>query len=168
MYSIWVCTDAPAGRRGTIVEYAMKKHEILGDISEPEQNYDLMRLLIVCHGDEKENSADGGKILRLLAALFRKDVAPEKRRQVMSGEFGIDFRNDDFSGEVNEMCNLSMGVLVDGYKKGRTTTSCESIQSLMRTMNIPFDKAVDHLGYDDKMRETCHRRLEEGNASDRK
>ena len=173
VYSIWVCTDAPAERRGTIAEYAMEKRDILGKIPEPEENYDLMRLLILCPGDEKENSAEGGKILRLLAALLRKDVAPEKRRQVLSGEFGIKLKDDSFTREVDNMCNLSLGVLMEGYEKGiaegiaegigegKVITACESAKNLMRTMNIPFDKAVDLLGYDKDLRETCRKRLEQ-------
>lgn len=54
-----------------------------------------------------------------------------------------------------------MGVLAYGYKKGMMTNSCESIQSLMRKLDIPFDKAVDLLGYKDELREICRRRLEE-------
>lgn len=54
-YSIWICTgDVPIKLRNTVTEYSIKKQDIVGSSDEPEEDYDLMTVVIVRRGKDTD------------------------------------------------------------------------------------------------------------------
>ena len=66
VYSIWVCARPPKNREDSITSYSLKERNVIGNVKEPIQNYDLMTAVMICLGsNSKENN-----VLRLLETLL--------------------------------------------------------------------------------------------------
>ena len=100
---------------------------------------------MVCLGDLNETDPDG--ILRLLDTIF-SGIDPKEKIRVMQDDFGIPMA-PAMEREVNSMGSFSdaffeRGVeqgIEQGVDKGRV----ESIEALMRKMNLSENEAMDLL-----------------------
>ena len=55
-YSIWICLeDVPVKLRNTMTEYRIRKKDILGETDEPEEDYDLMNVIVIRMGEKTED-----------------------------------------------------------------------------------------------------------------
>ena len=54
-YSIWICLeDVPVRLRNTMTEYRIRKEDVLGETDEPEEDYDLMSVIVIRMGEKSE------------------------------------------------------------------------------------------------------------------
>lgn len=54
-YSIWICLeDIPVRLRNTMTEYRIRKEDVLGETDEPEEDYDLMSVIVIRMGEKSE------------------------------------------------------------------------------------------------------------------
>lgn len=113
--SIWVCENTDYSRSGTINEYVFTEKCRLGSFHEEQDTYDLMKIVVMRLGPKGENSGDDA--IRLLSKLFTPNRTAEEKKKVLTEEFGISMTRE-VEQEVEEMCNLSMGVLERGYQQG--------------------------------------------------
>ena len=117
VYSIWLCFDAPETRKNTIIEYSINEKSLVGKAGEKPENYDLLRTIIVCPGENSEH----GSMLRLLNVLFSNKMLYREKKELLNNEFNIELNNKT-EEEVTEMCNLSYGIaersLNEGMQKG--------------------------------------------------
>lgn len=45
VYSIWLCAEPPKNRQNTITRYVMKEENIIGDVAEKREDYDLLTIM---------------------------------------------------------------------------------------------------------------------------
>lgn len=152
VYSIWICAAPPKNRENTITRYRLREENLIGEVHEDEQNYDLMNATMICLGDKA-----GEGILKLLKVLLASEENMAQRKQTMTEEFGIEMTYE-MEEEVEKMCNLSQGVfdrglqkgiqqgrqegVQEGMQKGMQQGTLAAIQNLIESLNLTFDQAV--------------------------
>lgn len=142
VYSIWICTDPPRNRENTITRYTVHEENLVGNVREKKQNYDLMSVIMVCLGRPERENYDG--VLKLLGTLLSPEIAYTDKQQILEDEFEIPMRQT-LESEVSGMCNLSDGVEARGIRKGIETATVKSIESLMETLKLTAEQAMDAL-----------------------
>ncbi len=115
VYSIWICTTPPGERQNSITEYGIYEKVVCGNATEEKRNYDLMRIVMLCLGDEDQTEEE---VLRFLDVLFSSELPAAEKKSILTNEFDFEM-NDSMEGEMEQMCNLSIGVWEKGREKGR-------------------------------------------------
>ena len=87
VYSIFICIDSPQYRKNTINYYSLQEQNIVGNVQEKKENYDLITAIIICLGDKK-HEADSG-ILKLLEVLFSSKRGAEEKKQILQQDYNI-------------------------------------------------------------------------------
>ena len=116
VYSVWICTNPPISRQYTITKYSISENNIVGNVKEKEQNYDLMTAVVVCLGKNNHNEIEN-KLLSMLDVLLSSELDKEKKKEVLEKDYGIPM-SVEMEGEMEDMCNLSDGVERKGIEKG--------------------------------------------------
>lgn len=115
VYSIWVCARPPKNRENSITSYSLTERNIVGNVKEPIQNYDLMTAVMICLGSVKDENSSS--VLNLLEVLLSSKMQPEKKKQILQEDFNIKM-TETLNEEVSVMCNLSKGIKEDGIAEG--------------------------------------------------
>lgn len=113
--SIWICENTAMRRSDSVNEYCFLEKCRRGTYQEDMKNYDLIRVIILRLGLQGEQSDDDA--VRLLSNLFSAEKSPEEKKAMLSNEFHIAM-TEEISQEVENMCNLSTGILEKGIEKG--------------------------------------------------
>lgn len=170
VYSVWICTDPPDYRKNTITEYSMSEKNIIGNVKEKTENYDLLTAVMICLGGSEYENYYG--ILKLLDVIFSTELLADEKRQILQNEFNIEMTKELESG-VQEMCDFGAGVVKRGIEKGlqeglleglqeglqkgmqegmqkgeikgKKLGIVQSITNLMKTMNLNLEQAMDVL-----------------------
>ena len=150
VYSIWICPDPDRENVNSIAEYGFTQQEVIGNVNEPVENYDKMKVIIIFLNDEGMESHHN--IIRLLSTMLSTTEPVEKRKQILESEFNIPMTKE-IEEEVLEMCNLGIAVELKGVKQGITQgiaqgkeqSLLESIRNLTETLNITAQLAMDAL-----------------------
>ncbi len=166
VYSIWICTEPPKHRENSISATSSVMKGILGRISKPLEGYGLQCTSFIMLGDEEEKEAQA--VLRLLDVLFTSEKEVAERKRILEEEFHIPM-NDNIEKEMDHMCNLSKGVenrgirkgirigmdqgitkgiaqgITQGIAQGHEEERLNSIRSLMETLNLTLDQAMQAL-----------------------
>ena len=70
-YSIWICTeDIPKKLQNTLTEYSLSKKDIIGETDEPDEDYDLLTVILIRQGKETEEKG----IFDYLRGIFDCDI----------------------------------------------------------------------------------------------
>ena len=71
-YSIWVCYDPqmPKNIKNTLTQYKISKKDLIGEVEEPKENYDLMEVVFV---RIDANSESDVKLFDYLKGIFMND-----------------------------------------------------------------------------------------------
>ena len=126
--SIWICADPPKYRENTITRYTVREENIVGNIAEKRENYDLITAVIVCLGNAGDDKYTG--ILKLLDVLLSAERKPDEKKRILQDDFNIKMTRE-LESEVLLMCNLSKGIEEKGIREGILS----SIQNLMESMD---------------------------------
>ena len=137
-------------KTNSILEYGLKPTKTIGQVNEPVENYDKMKIIIISLNDkgmEGDNS-----IIRLLSTLLSTTESVEKRKQILETEFNIPMTKE-IEEEVLEMCNLGMAVELNGVKRGiqtgiaqgREQSLLESIKKMIKNLGLTAQQAMDTL-----------------------
>ena len=140
--SIWICADPPKYRKNTITRYAVQEENVVGDIVEKRENYDLITAVLVCLGNEGDDKYTG--ILRLLEVLLSSERKPDEKKRILQDDFNIKMTRE-LESEVLLMCNLSKGIEERGIKEGIKEGILSSIQNLMESMGWSAEQAMTAL-----------------------
>lgn len=143
VYSIWICmgSQIPKSKQFTASLYRMDKHDIIGEVKENERHYNLMSAVIIRLGTAE--CADSPRLLRLLWSLFGGEMKAEERIARL-GELGIQV-DSELREEVNEMCNLSEGILEKGAAEERRRNAAAfyrsgvSLEIISKSMGVPME-----------------------------
>lgn len=101
IYSIWICMgNVPAKDANTISLYRMEKRDILGNINQERELYDLMNFVLIRFNDDVLTQDD---LIHLLQTICSNKVEKEEKLSAME-KAGIRLTEDVQEG-VNRMCN---------------------------------------------------------------
>lgn len=69
VYNIWICNEnIPAKLQNTVTMYSIKKSDVIGKTDEPEEDYDLMSIIIIRRGNDEAQP-----IFEYLSGVFECD-----------------------------------------------------------------------------------------------
>lgn len=151
VYSIWVCANPPKYRENTINRYFIQEENLVGDVVEAKENYDLLTAVVICLGHSGDEKYTG--ILKLLDVLLSSETGPEEKKKILQKDFHIKMTKT-LEGEVQTMCNLSKGVeekgiakgiakgISEGITKGIESATLIAIQNLMETLKLTAEQAM--------------------------
>lgn len=171
VYSIWICTDPPYCRRGTVNCYGMSETTYPSTAPGwPQRTYDLMRVIMLYLGapDTGESAGMTGA-LNLLTLLFTSNASAEEKLDIMRERYNIS-SDEGIESEVRTMGGFARGLMTTcmekGMEKGRGQGILLSIRRLAKNMGWPFERAMDALGIPEEERAGYMRRLAEGERGD--
>lgn len=154
VYSIWVCANPPKIRENTINRYFIQEENLVGDVVEANENYDLLTAVLICLGHSGDDKYAG--ILKLLDVLLSSEKAPEEKKKILQDDFNIKMTKT-LESEVQTMCNLSKGVeekgIAIGIEREREAGTLRSIQNLMETLKLTAEQAMAALKVPDSDQE---------------
>ena len=79
VYSIWICSNPPKKRENTITKYCVQEENLVGQVSERKDNYDLLTVVMICLGHTRDENYTG--ILKLLDVLLSSEREAGKKRR---------------------------------------------------------------------------------------
>ncbi len=142
VYSIWICSNPPKKRENTITRYRVQEENLVGQIAERKENYDLLTVVMICLGHAGDDNYTG--ILKLLDVLLSSEKEAEEKKKILQNDFDIAMTKT-LESEVSAMCNLSKGVEERGIAIGVETTTLNAIQNLMETLKLTAEQAMEAL-----------------------
>ena len=125
-------------RQNTINRYKIHEENLVGNVQEEKENYDLMSAIIMCLGKPCDNKYSG--ILKLLEVLLSSERKPEEKKKILEKDFDIKMTRE-LESEVSLMCNLSKDIEERGMKEGIIT----AIKNLMESMGWTKEQAMEAL-----------------------
>ena len=119
VYSIWLCFNSPAKDADTITGYKLNPYNMYGDCK-THGYYDLLSVVLIrlSKDNVKQKSLSGGhRLINMLEVLFSHTLSTTEKKNLLTDEYKLDVKKDFFM-EVDEMCNLSEGLIEQGIEKG--------------------------------------------------
>ncbi|MDR2832576.1 MAG: hypothetical protein LBV67_02545 [Streptococcaceae bacterium] len=116
VYSIWVVMNPPKERFNTISKYEIKEEMMVGSAPLPSHDYDLLTVVMICLGDTK--GSEENPILKLLGTLLANKLSKDEKKKVLTEEYDIEM-TETMEDEVETMCNLSQGLVMEGRLEGK-------------------------------------------------
>ena len=172
VYSIWICMNPPQYRQNTISKYAMTESNMVGEVKEAKENYDLMTIIMICLGDSEKVEAD---LLKMLNVLFSEEKSAQEKKNILEKNFDIKMTKK-LEKEMMQMCNYSDGVLErgieqgiergieqgieQGMERGMQSGIENSIRNLMESMKLTVGQAMEALKVPEEEREGYRSRIE--------
>lgn len=157
MYSIWLCISPNEKASGVINRYELAEECLTKEYHFPKQQYDKLCVVMACLGDITSDN----DLVRLFSTVYSSDVPIAEKLETVRN-CGIKVTNNIRQG-VDSMCNYSDLVEAKGIKKGveqgRIEATVKSIVSLMRSLNLTLDKALDTLGVPEDIRTEVSKRV---------
>ena len=149
VYSIWICPTPPEHHQNTITRYRIAEENIVGQVKESVENYDLMTVIVLGLGDPDEVAGEANTdILRLLSVLLSSEATDAEKKRVLRDDYSIPI-TETMERSLAEMCNLSQGVeekgIAKGLAKGRAEGLSIAIRNLMDSMNLSIEDAMSAL-----------------------
>jgi len=121
VYSIWLCRNVPKKLAGSITAYEMNERNIVGNVKEKKEYYDLLTVVMVHLGKAEDEQTSG--LLNLLNKLFSEEIRAKEKLEILEDEYNIS-PSEDLEREVMQMCNWSKTVEdiagKRGFEKGHT------------------------------------------------
>ncbi len=150
VYSIWICSNPPKYRKNTITAYSMNEQNLVGSVTEKEENYDMLTVLAVCLGGPGDENYEG--LLRMLDVLLSDQVLPEEKKKILKNEFDVAMTKT-MEREAMEMCNLSQGIV--------DRTLINAIMSMMKNSDMSEEECMKLLDIPQQHRELYHMMLQD-------
>ena len=117
VYSIWICNERiPAKLQNTVTMYSISKSDIIGTAQEPEEDYDLMNVIMIRRGTETNVP-----IFDYLSGVFRCDK--DKIAKYVDIE-----NNDKVLKGVEEMSGLGATIMYEALQQGMQEGMQQGIQ----------------------------------------
>lgn len=154
VYSIWICPNPPKKRENTITRYCVQEENLVGQVLEQKENYDLLTVVMICLGHAGDDNYTG--ILKLLDVLLSSDKEAEEKKKILQEDFDIAMTKT-LESEVSAMCNLSKGVeergiaiglergMERGLERGLEAATLNAIRNLMETLKLAAEQAMEAL-----------------------
>ena len=142
VYSIWICMKPPQYRENTITRYRLVEEHLVGEGKEPDKNYDLLSIIMLCLGGPGGENYDG--ILRMLDVLLSNETSEAEKRKILQDDYDIQM-TQTMEREVSVMCNLSKGIREKGHAEGVADGILSAIKNLVKNMGVSVEQAMSVL-----------------------
>ena len=147
--SIWICNEPPKYQQNSVTKYSMQEINVIGNIKNSVENYDMATIIMICLGQPDRENID---ILKLLSVLLSSEIKPKDKKHILKENFFIPMTYE-IEEEVNVMCNLSEGVerrgynkgLEQGYDSGYDSASIDRLAAYIKKKNVPIEAALEDL-----------------------
>jgi hypothetical protein len=183
VFSIWICTDVKGSKENSITRFALMPENIVGKARFKKENYDLLEIIVIGLGNNKE-SKDYNGLIKFLDVLLSKTIKSEEKKKIIENEYGIEMTKT-VERVVNDMCSLGMGVYLDGIregerngerkgrkegkkegerkgrKEGERNACLNAIKKIMENLNFTAEQAMNTLGLSKKEQAMYSKLLEE-------
>ena len=107
-YSIWVCNERiPEKLQNTVTSYSFQKRDMIGKTEEPEEDYDLMEVVIIRRGGK----ASEEDLFQYLESIFESNLS--KMRKYVDIPSGSKIEK-----EVKSMTGMGMSIYERGIEQG--------------------------------------------------
>ena len=153
VYSIWLCISPNEKASGVINRYELAEKCLTKEYHFPKQQYDKLCVVMACLGDITSDN----DLVRLFSTVYSSDVPIAEKLETVRN-CGIKVTNNIRQG-VDSMCNYSDLVEAKGIKKGAIEATVKNIVSLMRSLNLTLDNALDTLGVPEDIRSEVSKRV---------
>ncbi len=157
VYSIWILTSPPKALRGTITCTRLGWKETVGTAAKSIERlfgtFDYFNTVVVgLNGYDRDCSESS---IPLLDAVLSKTMETEERLRIIRDGYGIS--DSGIEREVHRMGSLGMQMVLEalqegenkglkkGLSQGRASSLLDSISSLMRTLGLSREQAMDAL-----------------------
>ena len=152
VFSIWFCLNVPHDKENTATRFSMKKENIIGNAEFEKSEYDLMELIIVCIGDNREDENYKG-IIKLIGTLISSKINSDDKKAILENEYGIKMTKT-IEGEVIKMSSISSGIYnmgkvdgrAEGFEDGKIVGSINAYKDLGLTIVDAVKKIVAKFG----------------------
>lgn len=144
VYSIWICANPPKYRENTINRYVIQEENLVGNVTEKKENYDLLTTIMICLGHSGDDKYTG--LLKLLDILLSPEKEPEEKKKILLEDFHIKMTKK-LESEVSELCNLSQGIFEKGEAKGEAKIMKSMYEKGFSLEQIAFaaDKSIEEV-----------------------
>lgn len=160
--SIWLCIDTPKYLHNTINYYEMQERQLVGNMQMPKETYDLQTVALICLGKPEEDNYNG--TLEMLEILLSTERNIEEKEKLLKSKFNI-VMTPKMKEEAQIMGSYGLGMLEkgkregisigiekgieqgieQGIEKGRFEERLSNIQSLITTLRLSAEQAMDAL-----------------------
>ena len=145
--------NVPNYRADSIQEYGLTEKILHGTFRDKLQNYDLIKIIILNLGKKGTSH----KLLNMLHLLFMDKKKTEEKEKILREEYEIELTRD-MREEIVEMGGLMEPLLEiaaeEATEKAEVNTFIKNIRSLMKTMKLTAQEAMDALQVpEDKQKE---------------
>lgn len=173
VYSIWICTNPPKYRCGSITKYGFTEQNILGKVRELRKHYDLLSVLVICLNksqtqagtDTPTISATNGnrhgtlnrgkepsELIDMLTTLLSPELSFEEKQNILESRFQLPITTE-IKEDMNDMCNISRSIKIEalqegfykGISHGKSDALLESLRNLMKNLQFTAIQAMDAL-----------------------
>lgn len=121
VYSIWICTNPPKKRQGSITKYGFFEQNILGRIRELRKHYDLLSVLVIClnktHTKAPASSGEPSELVDMLTTLLSPELSVEEKQNILESRFRLPMTTE-IEEDMNNMCNISRSIKIEALKEG--------------------------------------------------
>ncbi len=136
-YSIWICAeDVPKKLQNTLTEYSFSKKDIIGIADEPEEDYDLLTVVIIRQGKETEESG----IFDYLKGLFTSDINRIQKYSHIKW-------SEPFQKEASKMTGFGDMIYERGIRTGEqrgmilgALMSGKTPEEVSKMLNLPLEE----------------------------
>ncbi len=154
VFSIWICTNPPKFRAGTINRYRLYEEHLIGENQEDPQKYDMLSIVMVYLDNASKDNGNG--LLKMLSVLLSPDVKPDEKKHILQDDFHIPMMQNTET-EVSHMSNLGLGLarkameeglqqgLQQGLREGEENGLLTALKNLMASMNLTAEEAMQAL-----------------------
>lgn len=140
--SIWICMTSPDRDGSGITEYRFTEYTVVGNISKPTQEYDLIQLVMVYL--RRDGSLIEDELLKLLHLIFCAQLNATMKKERLKSEFGIELDNTALK-EVNIMCNLSEGIAEAAREENTKELTLNYLRNMLKNTKMTLEQAMDTL-----------------------
>jgi len=116
VYSIWISINPPKYKENTLTRYRIIEEDMIGNVKEAAENYDLMTVIMIGLTSEQKNAKQG--IFRMLSVLLSEAITTKTKEQILKEEYDLDI-DETIRKESNEMCNIGEAIAQKYLDKGR-------------------------------------------------
>ena len=148
IYSIWICMNVQNYRANSIQEYSLTEKVIHGEFHDEQQNYDLVKIIVLNLGKK----ATRHRLLNLLHLLFMDLKSSDEKENILHEEYNITL-SGDMRKELKKMGGLMEPLLEIAAERAAEKAATESekksrledIRTLMKKMKWTAKQAMDTL-----------------------
>lgn len=142
LYSIWICNERiPVKLQNTVTMYSIKKSDVIGSVDEPEEDYDLMNVIIIRRGEETD-----APIFDYLSGVFNCD-------KVKIAEYVDIANNERVLKGVDDMTGLGQTIMNKAWKEGMQQGMQEGMQQGIQQGENLLVTLVSYLKRDGRLSE---------------